>query len=106
MQVDCPTPGSGWFGSDIKDDGIKLFQGAADSYDPDHDPGCILLPGKAIFRDGDSIIEADDIAMQQEIFDRLPLSQSDRTKLYNWLVTDYNQEQINEREAKKRRRED
>jgi len=106
MQVDGPTPGSGWFVEETKDEGIILFQGAVDSYDPDHDPGCILFPGKATFRDGDSMIDADDIAMQQEIFNRLPLSQSDRSKFFNWLVTDYQQEQICEREAKKRRRED
>ena len=106
MQVSGPTPGSGWFEEDTKDSGIILFQGAIDSYDPDHDPGFIERPGKATFRDGDSVIEADDIAMHQEIFDRLPLSQSDRSKFFTWLVTDYQQAQKEERDAKKRRRAD
>ena len=77
-----------------KDRGIIHFQGAVDSYDPDNDPGFVELDAldekgelpKQRYRDT-SILTGDDCNEQQRIFDRLPLSQSNRAEFFNWLTT-------------------
>jgi hypothetical protein len=80
--------------SDHKDAGIVHFHGAIDSYDPDGaDPGFIEVSGKPAQYSTGSVIDADDHVMQQSIFDRLPLSSQSKAEFYNWLVTDYQEEQ-------------
>jgi hypothetical protein len=80
-----------------KDAGIVHFDGARDTYDPDNDPGFVEVKhadgGGRIVYGTESGLTAEDRGTQQSIFDRLPLSQSNRSLFFNWLTTEYTQEQ-------------
>jgi hypothetical protein len=81
-----------------KDRGIILFQGASDHYDADTDPGFVEInrDDAPICYAESSAIEADSLNMHQSIFDRLPIPQSKRADFYNWLVTDFAEQQARE----------
>jgi hypothetical protein len=91
-----------------KDRGIIHFHHAGgDTFNPDADPGFVERKEKPRFSDG-SVIEQDDHAMQQSIYDRLPIPLSKRAEFFNWLVNDYqnesNQEQLKASHRDKKRK--
>lgn len=86
---------------ETKDAGIDYSQYPEDQYNPDTDPGFVEA-GRAKYSDT-SVLTGDDSATQQAIFDRLPISQSKRRELYDWIITEYAAEQEAE-EATKRDR--
>ena len=75
------------YAHETKDQGIVLFQASADSYDPNTDPGFVEC-GRATYSDT-STLTCEDRGIQQSIFDRLPLSQSNRRELYDWILKDH-----------------
>lgn len=92
------------YAHETKDQGIVHFQGSPDSYNPNTDPGFVEL-GRATYSDT-STLTGDDSGIQQSIFDRLPLSQSNRREFYDWLLKEHqnSEAQVKEPNAKKRRR--
>lgn len=82
--------------TEFKDRGIIHFDGSPDAYDPDNDPGFVVCQGKPVFNVG-SVMEVDDHAAQQSVFDRLPIPQSKRAEFYQWLVTEGVAEQEEQR---------
>ena len=82
--------------TEFKDRGIIHFDGSMDAYDPDNDPGFVARQGKPVYST-DSVMEVDDLAAQQSVFDRLPIPQSKRAEFYQWLVTDCAAEQEEQR---------
>lgn len=79
---------------ETKDAGIDYSLYQQDHYNPDTDPGFVEV-GRAKYSDT-SVLTGEDSATQQAIFDRLPISQSKRRELYDWIITEYAAEQAQE----------
>lgn len=92
--------GSYMYDEEHKDHGIVPYPLS----DGDDDPGIVVLPGPAKFGT-ESILTTEDHGTQQKVFDRLPLSQSTRREFFNWLTTEYAEEQRKEEEAAQERGE-
>jgi hypothetical protein len=72
--------------------------------DPSNDDGFKVLNSPPKFSDT-SELNAQDHATQQMIFDRLPLSKSNRAEFYKWLTEEYIEEQRQEEQATKQRQQ-
>lgn len=82
-----------------KDAGIIHFQGAIDTFNPDTDMGFTESSGVAPVYSEVSQLDASNVAEQQAIFNRLPLTSQSKAEFYRWLVTDYAEEEEAKEEA-------
>ena len=82
-----------WEPQEYKD--MRIITDTRDSDDPGF---CINESGPTFVHSDASIL--DDHVMQQRVFDRLPLSHKSKQEFYNWLVTEYAEEQEAERSRK------
>lgn len=69
----------------------------------DTDAGFTVLPQPPKFSNN-SELSAEDTGTQQRIFDRLPLTTTQRSNFYDWLTTEYAQEQEKEEKETEARR--
>lgn len=76
---------------ETKDAGVIVFRNGVDTYNSDQDPG--FAGSESATYNDTSILTSDDHASQQSIFDRLPVPQSKRQELYDWILNEYAAEQ-------------
>lgn len=70
--------------------GFEVCEDEEKKYDSDDEDQSVWQNGFSSVRkpkfSTESILTSQDVATQQMIFDRLPLSQSDKAKFYKWLL--------------------